>query len=102
MNWFDKWLSKKMHKAWNEAEPSQIHHNLVSNKTRDIVSRDRFDSNPDLNFRMFRAENGFVMEVRYHDNRTDRTTCRIHLIPDEADLGESISHIITLEALKVQ
>jgi hypothetical protein len=59
------------------------------------------DSNPDLNFRMFRAENGYVMEVRYNDRRTDRMTTSLHIIPDDADLGQSISHIITIESLKV-
>jgi hypothetical protein len=50
---------------------------------------------------MFRAENGYVMEVRYNDRRTDRTTTILHLISDQEDLGQSIAHIITVESLKV-
>ena len=108
MNWFDKWLSNKMRKAWDDSSGISINqaiqkreYNLVGAKTADIISRDRMDSNPDLHFRMFRAENGYVMEVRYHDKRTDRTSCNLHLISDEQDLGQSIAHIITVESLKV-
>jgi hypothetical protein len=99
MIWLDKWIAKKVREAWDE--PKQFH-NIVGSKTAELVSRDRMDSSPDLNFRMFRAENGYVMEVRYSDKRTERTTTNLHLISDEEDLGQSIAHIITLESLKVK
>jgi len=102
MNWLDKWIARKVHQAWDDASSPKQFHNIVGSKTAELVSRDRMDSNPDLNFRMFRAENGYVMEVRYSDRRTDRTTTNLHLISDEEDLGQSIAHIITVESLKVQ
>jgi hypothetical protein len=101
MNWFDKWIAKKVRRAWDDANSPKQFHNIVGSKTAELVSRDRMDSNPDLNFRMFRAENGYVMEVRYNDRRTDRTTTNLHLISDQEDLGQSIAHIITVESLKV-
>lgn len=60
------------------------------------------ESHPDLNFRMFRAENGYVMEVRQYDKRTDRHSINMHIIPDDVDLGSSIAHIITIESLKAK
>jgi hypothetical protein len=60
------------------------------------------DSNPDLTFKMYRAENGYIMEVRQYDKRSDRHSTNLHLIPDDADLGSSIAQIITVESLKVQ
>jgi hypothetical protein len=103
MKWFDKWIAKKVRQAWErEQEPTKYAMNsIVGMKTAELVSRDRMDSNPDLNFRMFRAENGYVIEVRYSDKRTERTTTNLHLISDEEDLGQSIAHIITVESLKV-
>jgi hypothetical protein len=110
MNWFDKWIAKKVLKAWDDARnPSfaiskgeALHLNsIVGAKTASLVSQDRMESSPDLNFRMFRAENGYIMEVRQYDKRTDRHTHNLHLIPDSADLGQSIGHIITVESLKV-
>jgi hypothetical protein len=102
MNWLDKWIARKVRQAWDDASSPKQFHNIVGSKTAELVSRDRMDSDPDLNFRMFRAENGYVMEVRYNDRRTDRTTTNLHLISDEEDLGQSIAHIITVESLKVQ
>jgi hypothetical protein len=102
MNWLDKWIARKVRRAWDDASSPKQFHNIVVSKTAELVSRDRMDSNPDLNFRMFRAENGYVMEVRYNDRRTDCTTTNLHLISDEEDLGQSIAHIITVESLKVQ
>lgn len=54
----------------------------------------------DLNFRMYKAENGHVMEVRHYDRRTDRNTNKLYLITDEQDLGAEISKIITVESLR--
>jgi hypothetical protein len=103
MNWFDKWVAKKVRRAWENSQDEKQSYTLnsIGIKTAELVSRDRMDSNPDLNFRMFRAENGYVMEVRYNDRRTDRTTTNLHLISDDQDLGQSIAHIITVESLKV-
>jgi hypothetical protein len=103
MNWFDKWIAKKVRRAWENSQDEKQSYTLnsIGIKTAELVSRDRMDSNPDLNFRMFRAENGYVMEVRYNDRRTDRTTTNLHLISDQEDLGQSIAHIITVESLKV-
>ena len=61
---------------------------------------DRMDSRPDLNFRMYKAENGFVMEVQSIDRRTERQQNKLYLIPDDQDLGQAVSHIITVESLK--
>jgi hypothetical protein len=112
MNWFDKWLARKVQKAWEDArnpsfhiskgEAIQLNSISIGAKTADLVSRDRMDSNPDLTFKMYRAENGYIMEVRQYDKRSDRHSTNLHLIPDDADLGSSIAQIITVESLKVQ
>lgn len=62
----------------------------------------RLDTYPDLNFQMFRADNGYVMQVRHQDRKTDRNTINLHVITEEQDLGTAIAHIITVESLKVQ
>jgi hypothetical protein len=66
------------------------------------VSIDRgMSSDANLNFKMYKAVNGFVMEVRQYDKRTDRNVNELYLITDEQDLGEEIAKIITLESMKV-
>lgn len=61
----------------------------------------RLDTNPDLSFKMFRAENGYVMQVHQTDRKTERQSVNLHVIGEDQDLGQAISHIITLESLKV-
>ena len=65
-----------------------------------VVSDRGMNSDADLNFRMYKAENGHVMEVRHYDRRTDRNTNKLYLITDDQDLGAEISKIITVESLR--
>ena len=115
-NWFDKWIAKKVRRAWEES--TDVQHkisakekyalsagtsiNLASAQIRPSGGSSELESHPDLNFRMFRAENGYAMEVRRYDKRVDRHSIALHLITDEQDLGQAISHIITVESLKAQ
>lgn len=109
MNWFDRWLANKVKNYWHNSgdekrqitakEKYALSNGLVGQAIRPERSSD-LDSHPDLNFRMFRAENGYVMEVRQYDRRTDRHTTNLHLISDAEDLGDSISKIITVETLR--
>lgn len=57
-------------------------------------------SGEDLNFKMYKAENGHVMEVRHYDRRTERHNNKLYLITDDQDLGAEISKIITVESLR--
>lgn len=115
-NWFDKWLAGKAqnflirHKRAEEQVQYKIREekyamgqvgvNLVG-ATISKGSSNELESHPDLNFRMYRAENGYAMEVRQYDRRTERHTINLHLILDDQDLGQSIAQIITVESLKV-
>lgn len=109
MNWFDKWLANKVKNYWENngdekrnkivKEKYTLSSGLVGQAIRPETRSD-IDSQPDLNFRMFRAENGYVMEVRQYDKRTDRHSHNLHLISDGENLGHSIAKIITLETLR--
>ena len=114
-NWFDKWIAKKVRRAWEESSDVQhkisakekyalstgINLNLVG-ATMKASQNNELESQADLHFRMYRAENGYAMEVRHYDKRTERHNVNLHLITDDQDLGQSIAHIITLESLKVK
>ena len=102
MSFIQNWFDRQIESAWDRArnQPKQIH-SIAGARTADVISKDRMDSSPDINFKMYRAENGFIMEVRHYDKRTDRQSNNLHLIPESDDLGQSIAHIITIESLKV-
>ena len=94
MTWFDKWLAGKVKKAW---EHEQV--NTIGVKAASLVDSDRL-GDPSLNFRMHRAETGWIMEVHRYDRKTDRSNRAMHIINDSEDLGDSIAKIITMETLR--
>lgn len=51
-------------------------------------------------FRLYPATGGHIVEYSYYNEKLDTHQQALHLISSDADLGESISKIMTLEALK--
>jgi hypothetical protein len=53
-----------------------------------------------MNFRLYPATGGHIVEYTYFNENTDRQSQALHLIPSDSDLGDAISKIMTLEALR--
>lgn len=53
-----------------------------------------------LNFQIYPATGGYVLEYTEYDSKHDRMDRRLHIISDTSDLGTSIAHVITIELLK--
>lgn len=117
MKWLDRWLYNRMkHYANNPANGDSgaktsglLKQHAINAITLNQISTDaitssqhlnRLDIYPDLNFQMFRAENGYVMQVRQQDRKTERQNINLHVITEDQDLGTAIAHIITIESLK--
>ena len=111
-DWFDKWVMQKADKINRKHElvqkakyaKEQSYNSVIkANGLGDEVRRHdgRLDTVPDLTFKMYHAENGYVMEVRHIDKKTERQSVNLHVITDNQDLGEAISHILTIESLKL-
>lgn len=58
------------------------------------------DSEPILNFRVFSAVGGKVVEFRHYDSQRDRSHTQTYIITNEQDFGERIAKIATMEILK--
>lgn len=65
-----------------------------------VASREEVQSDPVLNFKVFNAVGGKVVEFRTYDRRTDRNNCTTYIITNDQDFGERISKIATMENLK--
>jgi hypothetical protein len=103
MNWFDRWIAKKVKQSWNEGQDEKLQYN--SDVKMNIISTKHpmtrsHDVHPTLNFRLHHAENGWIVEVTNHDSRTDRHTTKLHLISEDQEFDQVICQIITLEALR--
>ncbi len=95
MNWFKKLVIKWVRDDWENArvEKNSV---LVSSRDTEAVS----ESDPILNFRVFNAVGGRVVEFRHYDRQKDRSNTQTYIITNDEDFGEKIAKIATLESLK--
>lgn len=110
IEWYHNWIQKKaLQIANNNIQTNQISvkeramYGIGINAAGDSMAADRrLEAYPDLSFRMYHAENGMIMEVRHMDRKTERSHHNLHVITSDQDLGEAISHILTVESLKIK
>lgn len=97
MKWFKKLVIKWVREDWNNAKSeNSIGIGIVSSRDVESVS----DADPILNFRVFNAIGGRVVEFRTYDKHKDRNHTQTYIITDDQDFGERIAKIATLESLK--
>lgn len=101
MNWFKQMVVKWVHNDWDNARnpvqqdcyPSkQMSSNSIS--TRDI------SSDASLQFKVYNAIGGKVVEFSRYDRKNDRAFHDIYIIGKDEDFGEKIAKIAMLEVLK--
>lgn len=97
MKWFDKWFAKKCKQAWhsNDTEES-VPINLATAK---VSRRESIDANG-MNFSVYKANGGYVVEYRQYDRQRDRHDNKLHIINEDQDLGDALGKIISFEALR--
>lgn len=105
MKWFDRWFAKKSEQAWENARTEKSNRvSLV--KERGEISDGRTISSNGLQFTLYPANGGHVVEFRKRDysdhpvSRSDENPHLLYVISADKDLGESLTHIMTLELLK--
>ena len=54
-----------------------------------------------MRFEVFKASGGIVIEVKRYDHVKDKHHLGLYVITNDQDLGNEISKIITIEALKI-
>ena len=92
MIWLKRKLAKWVNEYNNEPKPSR---ELVISADSESVG-----SEPILNFKVFPAVGGRVVEFRYYDRKIDRSHTTTYIITNDQDFGERISKIATLEVMK--
>ena len=99
-NFIAKWLLKSLK---NEAE--QENQKMSSGNQIKGLGINRPEPSIDqpdkaIQFTVFTANGGRVVETRRYDRRTDRNTNSLYVITSEQDFGKEIDKIITMESLK--
>lgn len=97
MNWLKRKVIKWVREDWdNVNKESSV--NMVR-ASRDVEAG-MCDVEPILNFRVFSAVGGQVVEFRRYDRKTDRSDTSTYIITKDQDFGEKISKIANMEMLK--
>lgn len=101
MKWFDRWLAKKCKQVLDDSNTAiGVVKSASSKRNASLVSEIHQLSSPSVNFNMFQATGGTVIEMRYYDRTNETVSNSLYIIPSEKDLGQELAHIITVEALK--
>lgn len=95
INLFNRWFAKKCKEAWeyNSSQPD-------AKLTRAVEVDDTRLNSHGMNFTVYRASGGHVIEHRVYDRKQDRNNTSLHVITDDKDLGKEIGKIITFESLR--
>jgi hypothetical protein len=106
MNWFKRMIVKWVRDDWENASqpmpddcypsPKLSRGNTIST----ISGRASVDSEPTLQFKIYSAVGGKIVEFSRYDPRTDRQDRQIYIIGKDEDFGEKISKISTLEVMR--
>ena len=101
MKWLDNWILRRA--------------KYLRNRDDAIVSIDRAERGIGLglkdsasigsnrhrmNFVVYRANGGMMVEYNRYDDRKDQHYCELHIVHPEEDLGAALGKIVTFESLK--
>jgi hypothetical protein len=99
-----RWLMKKLVEgAEFEKRQSQERESIKSvNRLSNSLSVERSIDQPEraIQFTVYVANGGRVVETRRYDKKTDRHTNGLYVINNDADFGKEIDKIITMESLR--
>jgi len=95
MNWIKRKVIKWVRDDWDAVNKESS----VGIRSLDVEPQ-MCDDDPILNFRVFSAVGGQVVEFRRYDRKTDRSDTSTYIIHKDDDFGEKISKIANLELLK--
>lgn len=100
MKWLDNWILQRAKRIRNRNETISSIDKL---QTGISISEDRpsiGSSRHRMNFTVYRANGGVLVEINRYDERKDHHHCELHIVHPDQDLGEALGKIVTFESLK--
>ena len=101
MKWLDNWILKRAKRIRQRNETGAGISRIESSVG--IINDDRVSigsSKHRMNFVVYRANGGMMVEYNRYDDRKDQHHCELHIIHPDQDLGEALGKIVTFESLK--
>ena len=105
MKWFKRMVINWVREDWEHARPAPEDcypspKLSRANSISTISGRANVDSEPTLQFKVYSAVGGKVVEFNRYDPKSDRTDRQIYIIGKDEDFGEKIAKISMLESLR--
>ena len=94
MGFFRRKFMEWSKRAWEDSQ-SENYSGAIAVKSDSSV-----DAEPQLNFKIYGAMGGHVMEFRRYDKKTDRYDNQLYVISTDDDMGERIARIVNMEMMK--
>jgi hypothetical protein len=93
------WIKRKVIKWVKEDQDNVREDTGIAIRSRDFDAAP-YEEDPILNFRVFSAVGGQVVEFRRYDRKTDRSESTTYIIHKDDDFGDKIAKVANLEMLK--
>lgn len=90
-----KWIKNKLRNWLLEEDRADVPQKLIASREVDCV-----EGEPVLNFKIYSAVGGKVVEFRHYDRQKDRSFNQTYIITNDQDFGDRIAKIATMESLK--
>jgi hypothetical protein len=100
MNWFKRMVVKWVREDWDKARLERDQDICISPKHSISASTRDVNSDPTLQFKVYNAIGGKVVEFSRYDRQRDRHFHDIYIISKDEDFGQKIAKIAMLEVLK--
>ena len=92
MNFLKKLVIKWVREDWESARGEK---GLIA-----VSVENRVDDEPILNFRIYNAQNGKILEFNKYDRKTDRSDRSIYIVEKDKDVVEYVGKCLSLELLR--
>lgn len=92
------WLKKKF-RDWAK-EAWETDNGAIAVSSKGSLSRNQVESEPTLNFRVYNAVGGQIVEFSKYNSSRDRHETDLYIIKKDEDFGERIAQIANLEIMK--
>lgn len=87
------WLRRTIRNWLQQEEPIQLRETIVS--SRDSINQQG------MNFSLYRAVGGHILESRVYNQKTDRSEGTLYMIHEDQDFAKQVAQSIMLEQMKL-
>jgi hypothetical protein len=106
MKWFKRmivrWVREDSDKAGTSEDSPVAYPSTKSSRRNNLIGlvSDDIDSDAGLNITVRKAIGGKIITFRHYDAKTDRSSNKLYIVPDELDFERELGKMITLESMR--